>query len=178
MEIKITTNPSARIRQKTLDFELTESKLSRTKEHEDRYETMPFGYVLGYDNKRIIGVIRLFKRKIKLGKDKILLGGVGNVRTCLEHRRQGIATKLLKSAMKVLKDIDCDVVFLCTNIKKLGPLYAQFGFTPLNRTHKATGESGKIYRSKEGMIAPIKSKRIFKEILEDKKEFDIQGQDW
>ena len=29
---------------------------------DDKYGTVPFGYILGYENNKIIGVLNLFKR--------------------------------------------------------------------------------------------------------------------
>jgi len=48
----------------------------------------------------------------------------------------------------------------------------------LGRDYRATGLSGKIYLDSGGMIAPVNSPEIFRQVLDDKEILDIQGQDW
>jgi len=145
---------------------------------DDRYGTVPFGYVISYKDNEIVGVLNLHTRKIKTKTQDIVLGGLGGMCTHSKFRRQGIATQLLKRGMKVLEDNKCDIAFLCTDLKTLAPLYARVGFVPLNRKYKATGATGKIYTDEEGMIAPVNSKTIFRQVLENTEPFDLQGQDW
>lgn len=80
--------------------------------------------------------------------------------------------------MNVLRENKCDIAFLCTDIKKLSSLYSPFGFVPLNREYRSTGLSGKIYLDERGMIAPINSEQIFRNILQMREPFDLGGQDW
>jgi predicted acetyltransferase len=145
---------------------------------DDRYGTKPQGYVVGYENNKIIGVVNLLKRTINFKNKNITLGGFGGVCVDLKHRRQGVALNLLTKGIEELKKMNCDIAFLCTNIPKLGPLYSKVGFVPLNKNYKATALSGKIYLDKSGMIAPINSPEIFKEVLNSTNTFDLQGQDW
>ncbi|PIP88023.1 hypothetical protein COW80_02625, partial [Candidatus Beckwithbacteria bacterium CG22_combo_CG10-13_8_21_14_all_01_47_9] len=70
------------------------------------------------------------------------------------------------------------IALLCTDIKKLSQLYGPVGFVPLGRDYRATGLSGKIYLDSGGMIAPVNSPEIFRQVLDDKEILDIQGQDW
>lgn len=180
MKIKVIINPDRKITQSVVYF------LSRfmgwtaddMADQDDRYGSLPFGYVIAYENKEIIGSINLLTRKIKFKGKDISLGGFGGVCTHIEWRRKGIASKLLQKGVEVLKQNGCDIVLLCTDINKLGKLYGQSGFVPLGRAYKATGLSGKIYLDKGGMIAKLNSQKIFDEVMNDKEIFDIQGQDW
>ena len=180
MRIKIITNPDRKITQSVLYFQfhfmgwISEELVDQ----DDRYGSIPFGYVVGYKDYQIVGVLNLHKRKIQIETQDVLLGGFGGVCTHSNFRRQGIATKLLQSGMEALEDAGCDIAFLCTDLDSLVSLYAQVGFVPLNRTYKATGASGRIYTDEDGMIAPVKSHKIFKQALKMKGVFDLQGQNW
>ena len=180
MKIKIITSPDSKMRQKVLIFQFQFMGWSKEelREEDDKYGTIPFGYIIGYEENKIIGVVNLIKRKIKFNNKNIILGGIGGVCTHSKFLKQRVATKLLKKAMGILKENKCDLAFLCTDIEKLGSLYSQVGFIPLNRGYKATGESKRIYRDNDGMIAPLNSKEIFKDILQDDSEFDLQGKNW
>ena len=114
----------------------------------------------------------------KPNRTLLILGGFGGVCTHSEFRRKGIARKLLQKGMGVLKDNKCDIAFLNSDPKRLAFLYEKIGFVPLQREYRATGESGKIYLSKSGMIAPVCSQKIFESVLKDNEVFDLQGQDW
>jgi ribosomal protein S18 acetylase RimI-like enzyme len=180
MEIKIINRPNRKITQTVLYFQFR--FMGATPEvmeiQDDRFGSLPFGYVIGYEGDLIIGVTNLLKRNIKFKEQDITLGGFGGVCTHSEFRRQGIATKLLKEGMKILKDNKCGIAFLNTDPNRLASLYNKIGFVPLQREYKATGASGKIYLGKSGMIAPVCSKKIFKLVLKDTDVFDLQGQDW
>jgi predicted acetyltransferase len=180
MEIKIIKKPNRKITQTVLYFQFRfMGATPEIKEYQDdRFGSLPFGYVIVYDGGQIIGVLNLLKRNIKFKEQNITLGGVGGVCTHIEFRRQGIARKLLQEGMKMLKKNKCDIAFLNTDPKKLGSLYGKFGFVPLPRRYKASGASGKVYLSEAGMIAPICSKKIFELVLKDTEVFDLQGQDW
>ena len=147
-------------------------------EQDDRYGSEPFGYITAKVDNQLIGVTNLLKRSIKFHNQNILLGGFGGVCVHKDFRRQGFALKMLQAGIKELNKQNCDVAFLCTDLDLLSSLYSQVGFLPLNRQYKATGESGKVYFDKGGMIALVKSKDIFDRVLADSATFDLQGQDW
>ncbi len=180
MKISIITQPDRKISQSVLYFQFrfmgwTQADLEY---QDDKYGRLPFGYVIGYQNERMIGVINLLKRKIKFKQSEILLGGIGGVCTHAKFRHQGIASQLLQQAMKALKKAGCDIVFLCTDLDPSSTLYTRLGFVPLGRPYKATGASGKIYTDNDGLIAPVNSQEIFNQVLQDSQIFDLQGQNW
>jgi len=180
MDIRVIEKPNRKITQSVLyfQFRFMEWTPEAVEYQDDRYGTIPFGYVVGYLDHEIVGVINLHKRRIEYRKRNLLLGGLGGVCTHLKHRQKGIASHLLIESMSALKRNNCDVAFLCTDLKKLGSLYAQVGFVPLNRAYKATGISGRTYYSEGGMIAPVCSNKIFNRLIEASEVFDLQGQDW
>jgi predicted GNAT family N-acyltransferase len=180
MEIKIINKPNRKIMQTVLyfQFRFMGATPAIMECQDDRFGSLPFGYVIGYEDKQMIGVVNLLKRNITFKEQNIILGGFGGVCTHSEFRQQGIAKKLLKKGMGVLKDNKCDIAFLNSDPKRLAFLYEKMGFVPLQREYKATGASGKIYLSKLGMIAPVCSQKKFELVLKDSEVFDLQGQDW
>ena len=180
MQIKIINKPNRKITQSVLYFQFRFMGWnSKEMEYQDdRFGSLPFAYVICYKDNEMVGVVNLLKRKIIFKGEKILLGGFGGVCIHIKYRRQGIALRLLKEGMKILKINKCDIAFLNTDIKKLGTLYGKVGFVPLGRKYKATGLSNKVYEDAGGMIAPICSKEIFNKVLKDTNIFDLQGQDW
>ncbi|MBM4168948.1 MAG: GNAT family N-acetyltransferase [Ignavibacteria bacterium] len=180
IDIRVIEQPDRKTTQSMLyfQFRFMEWTPEALEHQDDRYGTIPFGYVAGYLEDEIVGVVNLHKRRIRYGKRNLMLGGLGGVCTHRKHRRKGIAVRLLIESMKVLRKNACDVAFLCTDLTKLRSLYAQVGFVPLNRTYKATGLSGRAYYSDGGMIAPVCSKSLFNRLVGDSGAFDLQGQDW
>jgi len=85
---------------------------------------------------------------------------------------------MLKEAVKTLKEWECDVAYLCANIKESGDLYSKAGFVPLNRPYTYYGQSGKSYEGINGMIAPIKSPGIFEEILRSEEKLHLGPGNW
>lgn len=136
------------------------------------------GYVLTFKVNRIIGAVIILKRRIRFNGANLILGGVGGVSVHKKYRRQGIATAMLKIAMRNLKREKCDLVYLCTYIEKLKKLYSPAGFTALNRPHMFLGKSGKRYTEHDAMIAPVNSPEKFKAVLTDNKPFDIGRGNW
>jgi len=136
------------------------------------------GYVLALDNKQIIGVVIILKRRIKFKEMNLVLGGIGGVCVEKQYRRQGVAMSMLQVAMERLKQGKCDVAYLCTDINNLKNLYTPVGFVALNRPHTFLGKSGKRYTEHDAMIAPVNSPEKFKAVLTDNKPFDIGRGNW
>lgn len=153
--------------------------LEQRASHNDRYhsEKDRIRYVFAFSDNEIVGRVIVLKRNIKFHGRKIILGGIGGVRTHISWRRKGIATLLLEKAISILKEEQCDIAFLYTR-KELFPLYEKVGFIPLNRQFTYIGRSGKRYLDWDGMIAQINSPYIFEEVLHDDQPFDIGGGNW
>jgi predicted acetyltransferase len=180
IKISICKKPDRKITQTVLYFQFRFVEWSKDdmEFQDDQYGSLPYAYVLAYDNDKLVGVINLIKRKINFKKTEVLLGGVGGVCVHSDYRRKGIAKKLLVKAMENLKTTGVDVAYLCTDVDKLGDLYKIVGFKPINRPYVATGLSGKKYEDTGGMLANVNSDEKFKLIMEDADKFDLQGQDW
>lgn len=153
---------------------------SQKNKHEDKYcsQSDRFKYIIALKDSEPISLVILLKRSIILDNKKILLGGIGGVCTEESYRRKGISSSLLKIAIQELKKENCDVAYLCTNIKTYGNFYSKIGFKQLPRQHTYLGKSGKRYYNWDGMIAPIVSKDIFEEIITNDKNFDIGKGNW
>lgn len=152
-------------------------------EHKDKFTPSlkdQIGHVCAFENDKLICRVILYKRKIEFEGQPLILGGIGGVCTIPEKRRQGLATKLLKMAMTELKKSACDIAYLCADVSNPGmiKLYQKVGFTLLVRTHIFYGQSGKRYKDNDAMVAPVKSKAIFQEIMGSKKILNIGMGNW
>lgn len=137
-------------------------------------------HLLALEKNSVIGLSIALKRKITFKNKKIILGGVGGLCVLPEKRRKKVATSLLKATVKELKNANCNIAYLCTNLENPGMIkfYSRFGFTALGRPHTYLGKSGKQYKDKDAMIAPINSVKIFQEVKEDKEPFNIGTGNW
>jgi predicted GNAT family N-acyltransferase len=147
-------------------------------EEEEKFYSEPRVWILAFEKDQIIGTTALHQRKIQFNKKDIILGGIGRVCTRKDRRRQGIAALMLKDAIKTLKSWGCDVAFLCANRKESGTLYEQAGFIPLSKSYTYHGRSGKVYEESNGMIAPLKSPSIFKEIIASRQKLHLGPGNW
>lgn len=144
----------------------------------EKFFSRPKAWLLAFEQDEIIGTILLHKRRVKHKSQVMILGGLGRVCTRKDRRSQGIATMMLEEAVKILKNWKCDVAYLCANIEETGRLYARVGFAPLNKPYTYYGRSGRLYEGTSGMIAPINSSKIFKEIIGSKEKFHIGSGNW
>ena len=133
--LKISAKLAKRVNQLELEnFYTKEEKIpERFAEQEERFFSQPKAWLLVFDRDQIIGRILLHKRRVKFNNRDVILGGIGGVCTSKDRRKQGIATMMLKEAVKILKKWGCDIAYLCAVIEKTGTLYGQVGFVPLNK---------------------------------------------
>lgn len=137
-------------------------------------------YLLATEKDVLIGETRIYKRTILLNGQKIVLGGIGSVAMHPDYRKQGLATKMVKKGMDLLRKEGCAVAYICADAHSLKALefYEQFGFRRLLQNHTYTGRSGKRYTDTDGMLAPIASKKLFKHIMATPTPFDIVQGNW
>jgi predicted acetyltransferase len=147
-------------------------------EEEEKFYSEPRAWILTFEKDHIIGTTALHQRKIQFNNQDIILGGIGRVCTRKDKRRQGIAALMLKDAVKTLKSWGCDVAYLCANTKESGALYERAGFVPLSKSYTYYGRSGKMYEESNGMIAPINSFKIFKEVLQSTQKLHLGSSNW
>ncbi|UCE41824.1 MAG: GNAT family N-acetyltransferase [Candidatus Aminicenantes bacterium] len=158
------------------------TKEQRTPEHlakeQEKFYSKPKTWILAFEKEQIIGRILLHKRIIRFNERDIILGGIGGVCIRRDKRNQGIATKMLELAMKILTKWDCDIAYLCADIEKTGALYEKVGFVPLNRPYTFYGQSRRLHEQNNGMIAPINSRKIFNRVLRSRKKLHLGNGNW
>jgi predicted GNAT family N-acyltransferase len=147
-------------------------------EEEEKFYSLPKEWLLAFEDEQIIGTIALHKRRIQFDDKDIVLGGIGRVCTRKDRRRQGIANQMLKEAVQTLREWDCDMAFLCANVKQSGDLYAQRGFVLLNKPYTYSGWSGKLHEESNGMIAPLNSIGVFEEVLHSTEKLHLGSGNW
>ena len=170
----------------TLDFECFrhhgEPTDSQHADGADRYSSQGdlIYYILAWEKDKLVGETRVFKRTIMFNGQKILLGGIGSVATHADFRKQGIATKMVKKAMDLLKKEDCDVAYICADAHSLKALefYESFGFRRLLQNHTYLGKSGNRYTDTDGLLAPVTSRKLFNRIMATTTPFDIGKGNW
>lgn len=79
---------------------------------------------IALDNNRIVSTIRVFKRKIYLCGEVITMGGIGEVSTLKEYRKQGLSSKLLFMALEYMKNSSIKISMLFGT----EPLYLKNGY--------------------------------------------------
>lgn len=77
-------------------------------------------------NGSIISTVRVFLRKAYLNGESVLVGGIGEVSTRPEYRRQGLASKLLQAAIQFMQEKGVIISMLHTG--SAAPLYASKGW--------------------------------------------------
>jgi len=151
------------------------------KSHRDLlYFSQPFAHIFLNDNGKLISYLRVFIRKVSWKNQEIALGGVGSVATDQKYRGKGIATQLLKKAMKLLKREHVDFAILQTYIPKGEKLYGQVGFYPANKgyTFFDAEDQLRAIKAKNVMVAPIENKVILEEVLQNEELIHIGKGDW
>ncbi|MFH1602080.1 MAG: GNAT family N-acetyltransferase [Candidatus Shapirobacteria bacterium] len=136
-------------------------------------------HVLAYLNKQLSGWAGIHLENTIYNNKKIKLGGFG-ICTHPKHRQKGIASKVSQKAMGYLKQQKCDLAFLSIDPSKKGPkeLHQKTGFVSLPNNFSWISRSGKRKLGKEGMIAPLSSPKIFKQILNGKEILHIAKGYW
>jgi len=176
---KLSVNLAKKVNQFVLENFYTEEE--KAPEHlaavEERFCSKPRAWLLVFEGDQIIGGTKLYRRKVMFNNREVTLGGIGSVCTRIDKRNKGIATSMLKEAMKILKKWECDIAYLCANIE-MGSFYGQVGFVPLNKPYTYHGRSGKLYEGYKGMIAPLNSSSIFEEVLISKHKLHLGKGDW
>jgi predicted acetyltransferase len=147
-------------------------------QEQEKFFSHPKAWILAFERDQLIGRIFLHKRIIKFHEKDIIFGGIGGVCTRRDRRNRAIATKMLVRGMEILKEWDCDIAYLCADIEKTGALYARVGFVPLNRPYSFYGRSGRLHEQKNGMIAPVNSPEIFKEVLHSEEKLHLGKGNW
>ena len=183
VSVHTTLTPEQRALFETLEraaFQSSTLSAEQQQENDDRFcsDNDAVGYVLAFAGEQLVGAVQLSQRAIDFQGQKVQLGGLGGVATDAAWRGRGIASATTAAAMTRLRELGCDIAYLCTNIEKLSHLYGQVGFVPLGRAHTYLGASGKRYTDDDGMVAPVNSPALLAAILADDQPFDIGRGNW
>ena len=136
-------------------------------------------WILVFKDKDLVGMAVLFGREIMYKDRAVVLGGIGKVRVREDWRQKGVAKKMMSEVMGQLADMQYDIAFLGTDINSfLADFYRKYGFVSLNRPYSFSGKSGRRYEENDGMLAPIRSKEIFQEIMNSSEPLDIGRGKW
>lgn len=119
---------------------------------------------------KLIGVVEIYLRKMMVAGRIISFGGIGGVVTHIDFRHQGVASKLMREAMTIMKRKNTDIAMLSTEIDKLGSFYGQFGFVPLNKPYYFLAKDQRKIEDRGGMIAPVSCADNFIWVLNTKEE--------
>ena len=183
VSVHTTLTPEQRALFETLEraaFQSSTLSAEQQQENDDRFcsDNDAVGYILAFAGAQLVGAVQLSQRAIDFRGQAVQLGGLGGVATDAAWRGRGIASAATATAMARLRELGCDVAYLCTNIEKLSHLYGQVGFVPLGRAHTYLGASGKRYTDDDGMVAPVNSPALLAAILADDQPFDIGRGNW
>lgn len=123
---------------------------------------------------KLVGYLNIhLKPQILIGDTTASCGGIGGVVTHTQYRHRGIATQILKQAMMVMRQEKLDISMLCTEITKLGHLYSQVGFIPLNKPYYFTDKFGVEKIDNDGMIACVSNQNLFNIALDPRTRVDV-----
>ena len=129
-----------------------------------------FARILACSNGKLIGHLRLFKRRVEFEKREVILGGIGGVCVSESMRERGIATRLVRKGLQVLKHEKVDIACLNADLSRAGDkFYEKLGFTLMNRKISFEDIGGRLRYDDGTMFIPVCSKEIYQRIMDGKK---------
>jgi ribosomal protein S18 acetylase RimI-like enzyme len=151
-------------------------------DHADRFCSQgdAWRYVLATADDTVVGFATIYRRSIVWEGETVALGGLGDVCTDPGWRHRGVATAMVRLAMAELERVGSQLAYLCAAVDDPGilHLYGQVGFVPLRRAHTYDGNSGRRYSDTDGMIAPVGSPRVFKDIMRSDEPLHLGRGNW
>lgn len=159
----------------------TSSSEEEQKIHNDKYcsDGDISQWIVALEDDQVVGTVAVFSRDIRFNNQVVKLGGIGKVRVALDKRRKGVGSQVMKAAMKQLHENSVDVAFLCTDLESfLVEWYQRYGFEILPKEYTFVGTSGEKYVQNDGMLAPIRSRDIFEQIMSNSEILDLGKGNW
>lgn len=143
-------------------------------EGEECFYAESFARILAYSNGELVGHLVLHKRNIEFDGKRVILGGTAGVCVAEHMRERGIATKMMKKGLEVLKEQECDVA--CLNADPLKrktafELYKKLGFKLMDRKISFEDIHGNMRYDIGTVFIPICSKEIFNHVMSNDKTF-------
>ncbi|MBI4163176.1 MAG: GNAT family N-acetyltransferase [Candidatus Aenigmarchaeota archaeon] len=131
-----------------------------------------FGILIAIVDDRVVGQAELFKRNIKFNGKKVVLGGIGSICVHQDMRNKGIATKLIRKGLAILKEKKCDVACLNADLSKtVYKLYEKIGFKLMKRKISFEDVHGNLRYDTGTMFIPICSKQLYNHIMKSNETF-------
>ena len=124
----------------TMDYENTKYKFEKIYAKND---TIPFGVAM-FENDNLIGFV-VFKDHC-LEKYLEYTPWISDVMIFDEYRNKGYGTKMIDTALKILKELGYEKAYLWTD--KAPIFYEKIGFTYEHEVEKNEGGTGKLYSKK------------------------------
>ena len=142
-------------------------------EVEECFYAESFARILAYSGDELVGHLLLHKRDIEFDGRGVVGGAVG---ACVVEpmRGRGIATKMMKEGLEVLRVQDCDVACLNAdpvNRRTAFELYKRLGFELMERKISFEDIHGRIRYDTGTMFVPLRSKELFNHIMDSDKTF-------
>ena len=136
-------------------------------------------HALAYHEDQLIAWAGIHQEHTVFKNKKIHLGGFG---ICVHPKWQklGVASELSQRAMEYLKKQNCDLAFLSidTSNEASRKLHKKTGFIKLSRDFSWINKSGQLKESDGGMIAPLKSIKLYQFVLDEKEIFHVGNGYW
>jgi predicted acetyltransferase len=141
-------------------------------EIEECFYAESFARTFVQQNDNIIGQVGLFRRNVKHDGKEVVLGGIGGVCVTRKMRRKGIATKMVKQALRILEQKKCDVACLNADVaRNAHKFYETIGFTMMNRKVSFEDKHGKMRYDEGTMFISLCSKEIYQHIMNSDRIF-------
>lgn len=146
--------------------------------NEDFYH-LESAHVLAYLGQNLVGWAGIHKAKPEFEGIKIKLGGYG-ICTHPDYRRLGIASEMSQTAQNYLTRQGCEIAFLSVDPANLASvkLHQKNGFRMLPGKFSWTNSKGELRYGEGGMVAPLKSQTLFKQVLKSKETFHVGNGYW
>lgn len=138
----------------------------------DFFDTPKYA-VIAKNGHDCVGELFIFPRETEFEGEEHKFIGIGGVVTHTDFRHQGIATKMLKQALKFAKSCGFEYAILCTDIERLGKLYEGVGFKKMKNIYIFTDKNGTEKIESGGMIAPLVSCQKVNIIQNSKTNFNV-----
>ena len=120
------------------------------------------GIRVAIDDGTIVSTVRVFIRKMFLHGEPITVGGIGEVSTCPEYRRRGIATQLLKDSIRFMEDRN----IVLSSLQGSQRIYSIEGWEKVPRYHARQSFTAETQSEWEVRLANFDDKAEVKRIAE------------
>lgn len=145
-----------------------------SKDVEECFYAESFARILAYNGDKLVGYLLLHMRDIEFDGREVVLGGAVGACVTEAMRGKGIATKMMKKGLEVLRAHNCDVACLnadLVNRRIAFELYKRLGFELMEKEVSFEDIHGRTRYDTGTMFIPLRSKELFNHIMNNKKTF-------